>query len=260
MKILSYNINGLKAFRRTNKFDQVMSDFNDIDIYCFQEVKCNDDKVFESIKNDYPNNIISTNINEYYKGYAGVMCIKSKDIEDPVVYEVNFCLDNLYYSDGRIVKYKFNDFYLLNVYVPNSGNKEELRKQWDKEFCEYIQSLDKPVIICGDFNVCSTELDYWGNYKKSINTSPGLMDFEISGFDNLCKACNLIDAYRYVNKNNRKYSWYSQRNRKSIEKNQGWRLDYFLVSPELVDKIKSCDIISPYQGADHSPIILDIDL
>ena len=159
------------------------------------------------------------------------------------------------YGEGRIVVTEFEKFYLINVYVVNSGGKTNDRMQWDDNLIKYLNSLNKPYIVCGDMNVCSTYKDYWGNYEKSIDTCAGLMKFEIDGFNKLINECNLVDIYRFLHKNERKYSWLSPFTKDTTK---GWRLDYFLVSNELNKYILSSDVLENWQKNDHMPIILEI--
>ena len=259
MRIISYNINGLNAFATKNKLTDLLHDYP-ADIYCFQEVKADTQKIDKLLSQYGGGYLYFGSVNEYKKGYAGVATLVKETLKDEICdwYEKVFNYNGDYtYTAGRVVTIEFKGFYLVNVYVVNSGNKEDIRKDFDRQFTEYLKSLPKPYVACGDFNVCATELDYWGNYKKAINTSPGLMDFEIEGFNNMITECNLTDAFRVFHKFDRNYSWYSPRGG-AIFKGQGWRLDYFLISPELVSDIMACDVIEKYQGPDHSPISLYI--
>ena len=197
MRIISYNINGLGAFATKNKLSDLMNDFP-ADVYCFQEVKTDAKKIDKILSTHTEGYLYFGSVNEYKKGYAGVLTLVKESLKNDICdwYEKVFNYNGDYtYTAGRIVTIEFNKFYLVNVYVVNSGNKEEIRKDFDIQFMEYLKSLPKPYIVCGDFNVCATELDYWGNYKKAINSGPGLMDFEITGFDKLITECNLTDAF-----------------------------------------------------------------
>ena len=260
MKIISYNINGLNAFATKNKLTDLFNE-HPADVYCLQEVKADTQKIDKLLSQYGEGYLYFGSVNEYKKGYAGVATLVKETLKDQICdwYEKVFNYNGDFtYTAGRVVTIEFNDFYLVNVYVVNSGNKEDIRKDFDKQFTEYLKSLPKAYIVCGDFNVCATELDYWGNYKKAINTSPGLMDFEIEGFNNMITECNLTDAFRATHGGERKYSWYSPRGG-AIFKGYGWRLDYFLLSKDIIDRgtIITTDIIEKYQGADHSPISIE---
>ena len=262
MKIVSHNINGINAYKNNGKLDRLLE--LNADVYCLQEVKKNDIESVKKILNgtQFENYVMHYSFSTFKKGYAGVLTLIKPDIEyiaehHPEI-DDNIILENLSgYGSGRIVTTEFDKFYLVNVYVVNSGGKGEDRKQWDMNLIKYLNSLDKPFVICGDMNVCSTELDYWSNYVKAIDTCAGLMQFEIDGFSKLINECNLVDAFRYINNDKRKYSWLSPFAR---NKNNGWRLDYFLVNKDLENNIKNSDIIEQWQKNDHMPITLEIDI
>ena len=267
MKILTYNINGLKTFAEKGLLDKLFDEFFDVDVFCFQEVKT-DYKTVTDIFNKY------SDINWYYdentakKGYAGTLTIWKDDkffhvanIGLPKNSNIEFDSSLEQYWFGRCVRSYFDNFNLINVYVPNSGKKELLREAFDESLLYNLTSIksDIPIIIVGDMNVCSTELDYWGNYEKSLDTCPGLMRFEINCFHKLLDS-GFVDMYRELNNNNRKYSYFPIRAKNSVENNKGWRLDYVLVDKEHKNIIKSIDIVSGYNGADHSPVIVELIL
>ena len=271
MKILSYNVNGLKAFNNSGKLTQLMHDFPDYDIYCFQEAKCNDEKVVADIAASCKLSYL-LNANSLKKGYAGVVTLvrdglgavsRAVDIDMPIDENIDskYAQYTQYtqYIGGRIIETCVNDtFYVINVYVPNSGNKESLRIAWDAAFRKYISSLDKPFVICGDMNVCATEIDYHGNYAKTINKMPGLMQFEIDDFVALLNECHVSDAFRMLHPGERRYSWCSGMMR-TVNPDKGWRLDYFLVSESMKEHVERCDVMQGYQAPDHSPITISID-
>lgn len=273
MKILTYNINGLKQFYNKGLLDKLFVDFPDIDVYCFQEVKAvrtdvihiMDDVLVRNDKHDYAWNYDE---NLYKKGYAGTLTIfkpgntgsccrlglTDKNSRHTLTY------NEMEYWDGRFVRLSLHELNIFNVYVPNSGNKQRIREEFDATLYDYLNEYKGDFnIIVGDMNVCSTELDYWGNYQKSINTCPGLMDFEIMAFHKLLLN-GYTDVFRKMNKEERKYSYYPVRAKNSIENNKGWRLDYVLVDTEHYDKIKNIEIVSGYNGADHSPVIVEINI
>ena len=267
MKILTYNINGLKAFNEKGLLDKLFNDFFDVDVFCFQEVKT-DYKTVTDIFSKY------SDINWYYdentakRGYAGTLTAWKNDIMFvpcntgiALHSDIPFDSSQTNYWFGRYVLTYHNGFNLVNVYVPNSGKKELLREAFDESLLYNLTNIhsDMPLIIVGDMNVCSTELDYWGNYDKSLDTCPGLMRFEINGFHKLLDS-GFVDIYRELNTDNRKYSYFPVRAKNSVENNKGWRLDYALVDKEHKDIVKSIDIISGYNGADHSPVVIDIDV
>lgn len=270
MKIVSFNINGLNAFNNKGNLDKLISETN-ADIYCFQEIKISKAKE-DMMKNIYAKfesyssyNCICTAKN----GYAGVSILVKNDLLSRiknVTYPNILVEDDDYknYGDGRIVVIKFDDFILINAYVVNSGNKEIIRVKFDIAIKNFIKNLNKPCIFCGDMNVCSTELDYWGDYSKAKNSSPGLFEFEINGFNNLIKECHLVDSYRLIHGPVRQYSWFSPygstNNVSAYDLRRGWRIDYFLISEELKEKIVNSIIYEGWNIKDHSPIEIEINI
>ncbi|NNK75330.1 MAG: exodeoxyribonuclease III, partial [Maribacter sp.] len=157
---------------------------------------------------------------------------------------------------------EYPKFFLVNVYVPNSGQqlvRLEYRKKWDADFLIYLKNLEKtkPVIVCGDLNVAHAPIDL-KNDKANYNKTAGYTQIEIDGMDNFIKA-GFVDSFRYLHPDEVAYTYWSYRF-KARERNTGWRIDYFLVSSKLVDKIKSVKIFSDVFGSDHCPLGLDIDL
>ena len=148
----------------------------------------------------------------------------------------------------------------MTVYTPNSGNglrRLEYRQQWDKDFLSYLKNLEqsKPVIICGDLNVAHKDIDL-ARPKPNYNKTAGYTQKEIDGLDNLI-AANFIDTFRHLHPKTVKYSWWSYR-AGAREKNVGWRIDYFLSSASLCDKIIKAEIHNQIQGSDHCPVLLEL--
>lgn len=255
MKILTYNINGIRAFFKNGKWDELKNE-HPADVYCLQETKADTTTVEKLVPEDY---VVYSVHNTWKKGYAGVATLIKKELNDKVIsVKTPDILPGYGYCLGRVVEIEFENFVLINVYVLNSGGKEKERQMFDKAFKEYCKLITKDVIIVGDLNVCATAFDYWGNYDKAVNSAPGLMQFEIDGVGMLINENHMDDIYRRDNPEGRDYSWYSQRNKKSIIEGKGWRLDYVLATRNIADNIKDLKIHSAYQGADHSPISFDV--
>jgi exodeoxyribonuclease-3 len=266
MKIVSHNINGLKAYMTSDRCRILNEGY---EVYCFQEVKCSDNSgilgaLGQDILNSYD---VYSSINTFKKGYSGVTTLVRKDI--PVLsFEIPVpCISGLSgYAEGRVVCIEFEDFYLINLYNINSGGeiKTKDRPLFEAYLIDYIKNKcgNKSFIISGDLNVCSTLYDYWGDYERSMDLCPGLMKFEVDLFQNLVKELDLVDSFRYFHTIDRKYSWYGASKRKGTrepwETGHGWRLDYFLVSSGLINKLVDSDILELYQHHDHSPIILEL--
>lgn len=266
MKIVSHNINGLNAYVNNGKLDRLMQE--NADIYCLQEVKCSSEEkikdLLASILDEYN---MYNNINESKKGYAGVTTLVRKSIDNQIISEdcnpLGIYIGLTEYGHGRAVLHEFEKFFLLNVYSVNSGNKQEERLKYERNLSLFTEALQKqkPIIICGDLNVCATELDYWGNYERAKDTMPGLMSFEISKFAELTRNHKLCDAYRLKNGHKREYSWFPPMRRKTDKPStHGWRLDYFLVSESLIDNVENSQILQHWNNNDHSPITLKIDV
>lgn len=251
MKFVSWNVNGLRAMLNKN-FNEVFKNMN-ADFFCLQETKLQE-------------NMIELTKEGYYsywnyadkKGYSGTAIFtKMKPLN--VTYGMN---SEEYDNEGRIITLEYEKFYIINVYVPNSQanlGRLNYRLEWGDIFYEYVKELqyEKPVIICGDFNVAHTELDL--KYpEKSINTEC-FTNEEREQFNELL-GIGLIDSYRYIYpKKENAYTWWSYRHN-GKETGNGWRLDYFLVSKELKEKIFNVQIRADIGGSDHCPIVIKIKI
>lgn len=254
MKIISWNINGIRAVTKKDFFDDI-SEMNP-DILCLQETKAQDDQVEEALAQ-------MTDYHQYYnsaqrKGYSGVALLtKIKPLS--ITYDMGI---EEHDQEGRVQCAEYENFYLVNVYVPNSGQKLvrlDYRKQWDEDFRKYLENLKKkkPIILCGDLNVAHRAIDL-KNDKANYNKTAGYTQVEIDGMDNLL-ASGFVDSFRHFHPEKVAYTYWSYRF-KARERNTGWRIDYFLVSKSLVEKIKKVEILSEYYGSDHCPIQLEIGL
>jgi len=272
MKIISANVNGLKAYYEKGALDKLIRTY-DPDILCLQETKVSELTVgywFADYNYEY---IPYANSNHWKHGYAGVATLVKEKYQQNVmhVYYPDFYPE---YGLGRVVQVNFSfwpstnerfknavRFSLVNVYAMNSGNKENERINWDKNFTAYIEDLkqDAPVIICGDMNVVPSELDYWADYESAIDSMPGLMQFEKVEHYRRMELCNLKDSFRELHPETRAYSWFSYRGG-AREKNQGWRIDLFEVSEELMPIVEDSVVFSKFEGSDHCPIGLSLNI
>lgn len=254
MNIISWNVNGIRAIVKKDFFESIKR--LDPDILCLQETKAQDQEVEKALSKlkTYHNHFNSAD----KKGYSGTALLtKTKPIS--MTDDMNVAEHD---SEGRVQCAEYPDFYLVNVYVPNSGqqlDRLDYRKKWDGDFLNYLQNLEKtkPVIVCGDFNVAHTPIDL-KNDKANYNKTAGYTQIEIDGMDNFIHA-GLVDSFRYLHPDEVAYTYWSYRF-KARERNTGWRIDYFLVSSKLVDKIKSVKIFPNVYGSDHCPLSLEIDL
>jgi exodeoxyribonuclease-3 len=242
MKIISWNVNGLRAIMKKN-FSKFLKEHNP-DILCLQEIKTNQPQSFLNL--DYK---IYWNFAEK-KGYSGTAVFTKKE---PL--SVEHALSD---KEGRVLTLEFENFFLVNVYVPNSGRelkRLDYREKWDKKFRNYLEKLkeDKPVICCGDFNVAHQEIDL-ANPKSNYNKTAGYTQTEIDDFTKLLDK-GFIDIFREKNPEKVKYTYWSYMHN-AREKNIGWRIDYFIISPKIKSKVKDTEILTEVMGSDHCPIYL----
>ena len=251
MRLISWNVNGIRAIHRKGLLDFIRK--TKADIYCFQETKGGPIEVPQELKriDDY----------EIYwypaqrKGYSGVVSYTNiKPIE--IRYGIG---DSIFDAEGRVLTLEFNDFYLINTYFPNAQHgltRLDFKIKFDELFLRYIEDLRvrKPIIICGDFNVAHKEIDI-ARPKENIG-NPGFTIEERNWMTKLLDH-GYIDTFRFLHPDEIKYTWWSYRTR-ARERNIGWRIDYFIVSNELKNKIKEANILSNIMGSDHCPIELII--
>ena len=196
------------------------------------------------------------------KGYAGTMFFYKEKYAPIITFPEIGAPDTMDF-EGRIITLEFDQFYVTQVYTPNAGDDLKRladRQVWDLKYMEYLKNLDgqKPVIATGDFNVAHKEIDLAN--PESNHRSAGFTDEEREGFDQLLRA-GFTDTFRYVHGDVKDvYTWWAQRVKTSKINNSGWRIDYWLVSDRLADKIKKSEMMNSGERQDHTPILLDIDL
>lgn len=253
MKLISWNVNGIRAIAQKNFFD----DFKSLnsDILCLQETKAQDDQVAETLGTIDGYYLYSNSADR--KGYSGTAII-SKTEPLSVTYDIGMADHD---AEGRVICAEYDKFFLVNVYVPNSGNdlrRLAYRQGWDLVFFNYLKKLEekKPVIVCGDFNVAHKAIDL-ARPKANYNKSAGFMQEEIDGMDRFT-AGGLTDAFRHFHPDTPdRYSWWSYR-AGARGKNIGWRIDYFLVSKTFLPQVKKADILDKVMGSDHCPVLLEL--
>ena len=249
MKIISWNVNGIRAIF-TKNFKKA-SDLLQPDILCLQETKANVEQV-KDIAVFFPEYEVFSNSSKERKGYSGTsIWTKIKPIS--VSSDIGIAVHDL---EGRVIAAEFEKYYVVTVYVPNSGEglaRLPYRSQWDKAFLSYLKSLEthKPVVVCGDFNVAHQPIDI-ARPKDNYNKSAGYTQTEIDGFSGFVSH-GFIDTFRYLHPNEVKYSWWSYR-AGAREKNIGWRIDYFLISQSLKPQLKDAFILNEFEGSDHCPV------
>ncbi|MBO0323623.1 exodeoxyribonuclease III [Muricauda sp. CAU 1633] len=254
MLILSWNVNGIRAITKKGFLENI-ENLNP-DVLCIQETKAQEHETEKELSK-LPEYAVFSNSAEK-KGYSSTALLSK---EEPVSVKNDMGVPE-HDSEGRIQCAEYNDFFLVNVYVPNSGQKLdrlEYRKTWDADFLKYLKNLEakKPVIVCGDFNVAHRAIDL-KNDKSNYNKTAGYTQVEIDGMDNFLDA-GFVDSFRKLHPDVVAYTYWSYRFQ-ARERNTGWRIDYFLVSPKLMDKVESVTIFSDVLGSDHCPIGLHINL
>lgn len=247
MKLISWNVNGLRACMKKGFMDFFES--VDADFFSIQETKMQENQKTWKMDGYY----------EYWndadkKGYSGTL-IYTKHEPLNVYYGLE---DGKYSDEGRVITLEYNDFYLVNTYVPNSKRELErldYRQVYEDDVRAYLSGLakSKSVILCGDLNVAHNEIDL--KNPKSNRRNAGFTDEERTKFDELLDA-GFIDTFRHQFPTEIKYSWWSYM-RNARANNAGWRIDYFVVSDDLEDKIIDTDILTDVFGSDHCPVYLE---
>lgn len=252
MKIVSFNVNGIRAIMK-KEFTSSVDALNP-DILCLQETKAQDLQVEEALASI---NGFHLSVNSATKkGYSGT-AILSKVKPLSIQNDMGIAKHD---EEGRVICAEFEDFYLVNVYVPNSGSdlkRLSYRQEWDKDFKAYLkeQEKTKPVVVCGDFNVAHRDIDL-ANPKPNYNKSAGYMQEEIDGMDAYL-GNGFVDTFRHFHPEQVKYSWWSYR-AGARERNVGWRIDYFLVSEAFLPNVSNAEIHNEIMGSDHCPVSINI--
>lgn len=255
MKLISWNVNGLRA--AVNKgFDDFFKKEN-ADIFCIQETKMQEDQLDENIKG------IFKEYNSYWnsaekKGYSGTAIFTKKKPMN-VTYGIGI---EEHDKEGRVITLEFENFFMVNCYTPNAKRELErldYRMVWEDEFRKYLLKLNesKPVVMCGDLNVAHEEIDL--KNPKTNRRNAGFTDEERGKMTELLNA-GFTDTFRYLYPDKPDmYTWWSYMF-KAREKNAGWRIDYFIVSKSIENKIKESYIYSEIMGSDHCPVGLALDI
>lgn len=250
MKLISWNVNGLRACKKKG-FDEFFNEM-DADIFSVQETKMQEIQVDFSFDGYY----------EFYnsavkKGYSGTACFtKQKPIS------VNFDIDDEnHVGEGRVITLEYDNFYLVNCYTPNAQRgllRIDYRMSWEEAFRKYLCKLDskKPVIICGDLNVAHNEIDL-KNAKTNVGNA-GFSNEERGQFSKLLEA-GFCDSFRTLYPDTVAYTWWSYMFNARAN-NAGWRIDYFLCSKRIMENVNESLIYPEIFGSDHCPVGLDINL
>lgn len=284
MKIISWNVNGLRAILKKGDLQRLIEDYAP-DVICLQETKAKQGQAEVDFAEytEYWNSArragysgtatftkipalrAQNNMSKQGREAVEALPIFAQDFmqEDSLEQTQPVTLDEFgdVLEEGRVLTTEFEDFYLVNVYVPNAKSDLErlkLREEvWDPMLLEYLQRLEeqKPIVCCGDFNVAHQEIDLARPQQNRGNA--GFTDEERRGMDNYLKA-GFVDIFRKVYPEKVQYSWWSYRAR-AREKGVGWRIDYFLISKALEARVKKVEILDVVMGSDHCPVLLELE-
>ncbi|WP_406589511.1 exodeoxyribonuclease III [Bacillus atrophaeus] len=252
MKLMSWNVNGLRALLTKMDFNSYLEEEN-VDIFCLQEIKLQDGQ----IKLEPEGYHVYWNYAEK-KGYSGTAIFTKKE---PLAVTYGLGIKE-HDQEGRLITLEFENMYVITVYTPNAKRgleRIDYRMDWEDAFLSYIKALDvkKPVVLCGDLNVAHQEIDL--KNPKANRKNAGFSDQEREKFSQMLEE-GFIDTFRYLHPDQEgAYSWWSYR-MNARAKNVGWRLDYFIVSERLKKQIRGAKICSEVMGSDHCPVELTIDL
>ena len=251
MKLISWNVNGLRACVNKNFMEEFQK--LDADFFCLQETKLQEGQI----------DLETPGYHQYWnyavkKGYSGTAVFTK---EEPLSVSCGIGMEE-HDQEGRVITLEYPEFYFVTVYTPNSQNelaRLDYRMQWEDVFLDYLKALDakKPVILCGDLNVAKEEIDL--KNPKTNRRNAGFTDEERDKMRKLLSS-GFTDTFRYLYPDKAGiYSWWSYRF-KAREKNAGWRIDYFLVSNRLMEKVTGTKIYTEVMGSDHCPVGLEISL
>ena len=254
MKIITWNVNGIRAVVQKDFFD-IVKTLNP-DILCLQETKAQEDETRDALTGLADHFHIVSNAADQ-KGYSGTATLSKLEILD----STRDMGKEEHDKEGRVICTEFEKFFLVNVYVPNSGQnlvRLDYRESWDRDFLSYLKNLEKkkPVIVCGDMNVAHQPIDL-KNDKSNYNKTAGYTQKEIDGMTRFLEN-GFVDTFRHFHPDEVAYTYWSYRF-SARKKNIGWRLDYFLISESLVDKVEKIEILSDIMGSDHCPVALTIN-
>ncbi len=275
MRFISWNIDSLNAAltsdsARAKLSRQVLNTIieYDPDVIALQETKLSSmgptKKHLKIMEDKFPDYEIVWNSSEEpaRKGYAGTMFLYKNNLKPSVTYP-KIGAPSTMDDEGRIITLEFDDFYLTQVYTPNAGDglkRLEERQEWDVKYGDYLENLDKEkvVIATGDFNVAHKEIDL--AHPDNNRRSAGFTDEERQGFTSLLDR-GFTDTFRYIHGDvPDMYTWWAQRVKTSKINNSGWRIDYWIVSDRIADKVFKSEIVDSGPRQDHTPILLEIDL
>ncbi len=254
MKIISYNVNGNRAAERKGLSDWLQNE--EPDVFCLQELKANQDQIDLSVFENLGYHIYWHSAEK--KGYSGVGIftkIKPRNVEVG-------CGMPEYDREGRVIRADFNDFSIISTYMPSGSSgdpRQDFKMKWLADFRNYIQKLKQGypnLLICGDYNICHQPIDIHDPVRNK--NSSGFLPEEREWMTEFLND-GFIDTFRHLNKEPDQYSWWSYRSA-ARERNKGWRIDYHMLSENLLHKLQSADILQDVKHSDHCPVKIELDV
>ena len=253
LHLVNWNVNGIRSIMKKDFMKDVET--MNPDILCLQETKASSEEV-KKLCELFPAYKTYVNSSKARKGYSGTAILTKTE---PISITFDMAVEE-HDQEGRVITAEFEQFFLVTVYTPNSGEglkRLDYRETWDTEFRNYVANLKakKPVIVTGDLNVAHKAIDI-ARAKENYNKSSGYTQREIDGLDNLLGA-GLVDSFRHFQPEEIKYTYWNQMFN-ARARNTGWRIDYFLVSDSLIPNVSKAEIYNEYLGSDHCPIALTL--
>ncbi|MGI9545371.1 MAG: exodeoxyribonuclease III [Cyclobacteriaceae bacterium] len=253
MRLISWNVNGLRAILKKDFVENVKA--IDPDVLCLQETKAQSEDVRTALEL-LPGYEVYVNSSKARKGYSGTAILSKKaplEVQNDIGIEEHD-------QEGRVITAEYDDFYLVTAYVPNSGRglvRLDYRTQWDRDFLKYLQQLEseKPVLLCGDLNVAHQPIDL-KNDKSNYNKTAGYTQVEIDGFSRMLDA-GWVDSFRHYYPEEIAYTYWSYMF-DARARNTGWRIDYFIASKNMLNRINKAFILPDYLGSDHCPVGVEL--
>jgi len=255
LHLVNWNVNGIRSIMKKDFMKDVEA--MNPDILCLQETKASSEEV-KKLCELFPAYKTYVNSSKARKGYSGTALLTKTE---PISITFDMAVEE-HDQEGRVITAEFEQFFLVTVYTPNSGEglkRLDYRETWDTEFKNYVANLKakKPVIVTGDLNVAHKAIDI-ARAKENYNKSSGYTQREIDGLDNLLGA-GLVDSFRHFQPEEIKYTYWNQMFN-ARARNTGWRIDYFLVSDSLIPNVTKAEIYNEYLGSDHCPIALTLEV
>lgn len=257
MKIICWNVNGIRAVWNKGILDFMKDE--DADLFCIQESKIQEDQVTDELRS--PLGYESEWVCAERKGYSGVT-IYYKNAPKRIQKELGNG-DGHHDGEGRLILFEYEDFTIVNVYIPNGGQGDhriEFKLNYYDEMLDFLEKLRKEghnLVICGDFNTAHHEIDL-ARPKENVNVT-GFLPVERAWLDKFT-AAGYVDCWRHFNpEKTDRYSWWSYRTA-ARKRNVGWRIDYFFVNEEFLDKVKNVEMLTDIMGSDHCPLRLELDI